>query len=30
MDQLSPWLGDLNEIRQLSREWIGLLCIVVG
>ena len=30
MDQLAPWLGDLNEIPTLAREWTGLICILVS
>jgi putative Mg2+ transporter-C (MgtC) family protein len=30
MDQVYPWLGDLNEIDVLAREWTGLICILTS
>lgn len=30
MEQYYPWLGDLNAIRGLGREWVGIACILVS
>jgi putative Mg2+ transporter-C (MgtC) family protein len=30
MDQLYPWLGDLNQVEGLAREWVALICILAS
>jgi putative Mg2+ transporter-C (MgtC) family protein len=30
MDRLYPWLGDLNQIEGLAREWVALICVLAS